>query len=156
MEIYFVMKKLITSQKVCLYIHNKQKSAYEWKNKNKSCISLCMFDWLWPYLEWKIIGDLFFFPYSKSVIEKKKIIKEATENIFSILEQFCKNSESKLIISSLSIPTYSPYGIFENKVEYSMKEMIEDFNLQLNCFSLKKNGLFLLIYLYIIEKNVSL
>ena len=104
----------------------------------------------------KIIGDLFFFPYSKSVIEKKKIIKEATENIFSILEQFCKNSESKLIISSLSIPTYSPYGIFENKVEYSMKEMIEDFNLQLNCFIRNKPSLFLFDMNSFIQKHGEL
>ncbi len=78
----------------------------------------------------KIFGELFFNPYSKTIAERKQFIDEKFLEIKNLITIFSK-SQSKLIIANLSIPTYSPYGIFESKTEYGLREMVIDFNLKL-------------------------
>jgi len=75
-----------------------------------------------------IMGNLFYSPYSLSVEQRKDFIEQKANEIINLAKQFTKNSKSKLIISNFCIPTYSPYGIFENKTDYGLKEMINDLN----------------------------
>ena len=81
-----------------------------------------------------ILGDLFYSPYKIDETSRKKFIVNSTDRIKNLCQTFTKNSNSKLVISNFSIPTYSPYGIYEHKTEYGLKEMIWDLNKKLNEF----------------------
>jgi len=75
-----------------------------------------------------ILGDYYYSPYSISLQERKKLIQKILDDILHLAKTFTKNSNAKLIISNFGIPTYSPYGILDNKIEYGVKEMISDLN----------------------------
>lgn len=91
----------------------------------------------------KILGNLFFNPYSKSINERKSFIKKTVDEYISLVRFFTKKSQSKLIITSLQIPNYSPYGIFESKTEYGLYEMVEDFNVQLRNYLKNEDMVFI-------------
>jgi len=91
----------------------------------------------------KILGDLFFFPYSKSADERIFFIKKSVNELISLIQFFTKRSKSKLIVTSLEIPNYSSYGIFETKTDYGLYEMIEDFNSQLRNYLKNEPSVFL-------------
>ena len=78
-----------------------------------------------------ILGDLFYSPYSVSVTQRKDYIKKRSQEIIDLVNVFIKKSNSKIIVTNLSISTYSPYGICETKTEYGLQEMISDFNKKL-------------------------
>ena len=79
----------------------------------------------------KILGDLYFSPFSKTTIERENFIKNLLDDFFSLIQFFTKKSNSKIIISNLNAQNYSPYGIFETKTTYGINEMINDFNIKL-------------------------
>jgi FkbH-like protein len=79
----------------------------------------------------KILGDIYFSPYSKTTIEKKKFITNLLNNFYSLIKQFTEYSNSKLVITTLNAQNYSPYGIFELKTTYGIFEMINEFNYKL-------------------------
>ena len=75
-----------------------------------------------------ILGNSFYFPYSLTISERKNLIKEKTIDIVSLAKTFTTNSNSKLVVTNLSIPKFSSYGIAETKVEYGFHEMINALN----------------------------
>ncbi|MEX0656177.1 MAG: HAD-IIIC family phosphatase [Nitrosopumilaceae archaeon] len=79
----------------------------------------------------EILSDLFYFPYSISTLERQEFIKKKLSDLSELIVTFNKNAKSKLILTNFVIPTYSPYGIYENKIEYGLKEMIKDLNSKL-------------------------
>ena len=78
-----------------------------------------------------ILGKLFYFPYSISKVDRKILVEKRISEIGSLIKSYTNKSKSKLIITNLLIPTYSPYGLYETKVSYGLQEMINDFNSQL-------------------------
>jgi FkbH-like protein len=78
-----------------------------------------------------ILGNFFHFPYPTSELERQQIIKNKIIEISNLIKSFTNKSKSKLVISGLVIPTFSPYGIYETKTSYGLQEMIRDFNSQL-------------------------
>jgi FkbH-like protein len=90
----------------------------------------------------KILGDYFFSPYSNSSKTRRNYIKTSLDQIKSLIQHFIKNSKSKLVITSLGIPTYSSYGIFESKTDYGLIEMVQDFNSQLRDFCKIESSVF--------------
>lgn len=78
-----------------------------------------------------VLGDLFYFPYSISETDRKNTIRNKIQSITTLIQSFTTKSNSKLIITNLPLITYSPYGIFETKTDYGIKQMINDFNSQL-------------------------
>ena len=90
------------------------------------------------------LGDLFFSPYVISSEKRNDFVNNKTVEMQELINTFSKNSESKLIISNLAIPTHSPYGIYETKADFGLQTMITKFNENLMEFS-KNNPL---IYLY--------
>ncbi|MDX1372316.1 MAG: hypothetical protein R3321_07590, partial [Nitrososphaeraceae archaeon] len=75
-----------------------------------------------------ILGDLFYSPYKIGEKSRKNFIDDVINKIINLSQTFTKNSNSKLVISNFTIPTYSPFGIYEHKTEYGLKEMILDLN----------------------------
>jgi FkbH-like protein len=78
-----------------------------------------------------IFGEIFRFPYSVSHLERAKIVENKINEIKNLLDKYIKNSNSKIIVTKLNIPSFSPNGIFESKTEYGFYDMIEDFNKQI-------------------------
>jgi len=76
----------------------------------------------------KQLGELYFDPYSIDVKSRTKFIHNKFEELINLIEHFLENSNSKLILNNLFIPTYSSYGILEKKIDYGLQEMIMDFN----------------------------
>jgi FkbH-like protein len=92
----------------------------------------------------KILGELYFLPFSKTITERKNFIKNLLDDFFSLIQFFTKKSNSKIIISNLNAQNYSPYGIFETKTNYGINEMINDFNIKLMNYIKDKPLAFLL------------
>ena len=78
-----------------------------------------------------IFGDLFHFPYSVTKLERENFVNEKITEIINLITKFNETSNSKLIITNLSLPYYSPYGIAETKINYSFHDAIMDFNKKL-------------------------
>jgi len=76
----------------------------------------------------KQLGELFFDPFQIDENSRKALINTKSDELITLIEYFIKNSNSKLIVNNLLIPTYSVYGILEKKVDYGIQEMIMDFN----------------------------
>ena len=74
-----------------------------------------------------IFKDFYYFFYEKTPDERKKFVETRLEEIISLVKTFIKKSNNKLVITNLSIATYSPLGIFETK-DYGISQMIMDFN----------------------------
>ena len=75
-----------------------------------------------------ILGNLFYHPYSVTAKERKKFVDNKFIDIINLIDNFKDNCNSKLVISNFTIPSYSPYGIYEYKAEYGLQNMIIDLN----------------------------
>ena len=78
-----------------------------------------------------ILGQLFFNPFIIPVIERQKFIENKIAEIKNLIDAYVK-TKSKLIITNFLIPTYSSYGIYDEKIDYGLKEMIYDLNQKLS------------------------
>jgi len=75
-----------------------------------------------------ILSELFFLPYQVNHQSRKKYISQQLKEIFSLVDGFTKKSDSKLVVTNLSLPTYSPLGIADEKVEFSLNDAVTYFN----------------------------
>jgi FkbH-like protein len=75
-----------------------------------------------------ILGNLFYSPYSVSASARREFVQKQAKQITDIAKGFLERSKSKLVITNFVIPTYSPFGIFETKAEYSLQDMVKDLN----------------------------
>lgn len=75
-----------------------------------------------------ILGNLLYSPYSLELSKRKEYIEKKVKELTNLIQTFTGKSKSKLIVTNISIPTYSPYGIFETKIEYGLREMIANLN----------------------------
>ena len=78
-----------------------------------------------------ILGDYFFSWYSVPYDDRSKIIATKISEIENVCNTFAKNSDSKLVITSLQIPNYSPYGIDDGHVTTSLRQVISEINTEL-------------------------
>jgi len=85
-----------------------------------------------------IFGDIFRFPYSVSSSDRKKIVEK---------------TNSKLVITKLNIPSFSPNGIIESKTEYGFHEMIKDFNNLLMKNYINSENVFVYDFQSFVSKN---
>ncbi|MEX0861722.1 HAD-IIIC family phosphatase [Nitrosopumilus sp.] len=99
-----------------------------------------------------ILGDLFYSPYSISSDERKKIIDQKFLEITNLVDKFVSKSKSKIIVTNLHIPTYSPYGLYETKIEYGFHFMINDFNTKLNKNFMENNSVYIFDFNQFISK----
>jgi len=90
-----------------------------------------------------ILGDLFYYPYSISKNERKKFVDKKIDEIQKLNQAFNKKTNSKLVIANFSIPTFSPYGIFETRMDYGQRQMITDLNNRLADLYSNSNSIFI-------------
>ena len=98
-----------------------------------------------------IFGDLFYSPYNLSVEKRREFIQNKVDELVNLAKSFIEKSNSKFVISNFAIPTYSPYGIFENKTDYGLQEMVFDLNHKLNNAWKSENS----VYFYDLNGFVS-
>ena len=65
--------------------------------------------------------------YTKSVEERKGFADKKLDELTNLLKTFTEKSNSKIVVSNLSIPSYSSLGILEIR-DYGISQMILDFN----------------------------
>jgi len=87
-----------------------------------------------------IFGDLFHFPYSITKSERENFVNEKIDELKNLIKKFTNTSASKLIITNLGLPNYSPYGIAEMNTSYSFHDAIIDFNKKLKDEVLEMNS----------------
>jgi FkbH-like protein len=98
-----------------------------------------------------IFGEIFRLPYSISSYDRKKFVEKKLNEVKNLVDKFVDKVNSNLVITKLSIPSFSPYGIFESKTEYGFHNMIEDFNQKItNAYLNSKN-----VFVYDFEKFVT-
>ena len=78
-----------------------------------------------------ILENSFYFSNINSENKHKKYVDEKINEIKNLIEVFTQKSQSKIIIANFVIPTYTPLGIYESKIEYGIKEIILDLNKKL-------------------------
>ena len=77
-----------------------------------------------------ILGEYFFSLYSIPRQNRKEIVDTKHKEIQNICRTFQENFDSKLVVTSLQIPNYSPYGISEEQ-DYGLKDIIYKINYEL-------------------------
>ena len=78
-----------------------------------------------------ILEDSFYFSNINSEDEKKKFTSKKFDEINNLIKIISKKSQSKIVITNFTIPTYTSLGIYESKIEYGTKEIILDLNKKL-------------------------
>ena len=79
-----------------------------------------------------IFEELYHFPYSKPINQKKSFVTEKISEINYLVDFFTKQCDSTMILSNLNISTDSSSSISEQKLDYSLCDMIQEFNSILN------------------------
>jgi len=75
-----------------------------------------------------ILGEHFFSWHAVPHDKKLKFVEIKINEIKKLCDTFEENSESKLIMTSLQIPSYSSYGISEQREIQGIKEMVSELN----------------------------
>lgn len=89
-----------------------------------------------------ILGNFFYSAYSLSSDQRKELVEKKSEELINLLEVFTTKSKSKLIVTSLTIPTYSSYGIYETKAEFGLMEMIHNLNSKLIDYAKRNSSVY--------------
>ena len=90
-----------------------------------------------------MLGNLFHEPYSVSSSERKKIFDEKFDDLKNLVHSFTNQTKSKLVVMNFSIPSYSPYGIFETKVVDGLHSSIKKLNENLVNEFLKNDSVYI-------------
>ena len=97
-------------------------------------------------------GNSFHSAHNISDDERKVLAKEKINDLENLVKTFEKNSKSKLVITTLNVPSYSPNGIIETKLEFGFHEMIEEVNTSLRQISKKHVSLYVYDFRQFISK----
>ena len=89
------------------------------------------------------LGNLFYEPYSVSSSERKKIFDEKFDDLKNLVHTFTNQTKSKLVVMNFSVPSYSPYGIFETKVVDGLHSSIKKLNENLTNEFLKNDSVYI-------------
>ena len=100
-----------------------------------------------------IFGDLFHFPYSVTKSERENFVNQKITEIINLITKFNETSDSKLVITNLSLPHYSPHGIAETKTNYSFHDAIIDFNKKLKENLLDINSVYIFDFFKFVIKH---
>lgn len=104
------------------------------------------------------LKDLFHYPYSISQEERKQFVNTITEEILNLTKKFSDTTKSKLVLANFNTPTFSPYGIFENKTEFGFKRMLYEINSMLEDALLNSDSIYVFDFAHFVvkfgEKNV--
>jgi FkbH-like protein len=98
-----------------------------------------------------LLKDLFHHPHSISTEERKSLVDDKTKEILDLVAKFSKTASSKLILANFAIPTFSSYGIFENKIDFGFHRMLSEINNKITDELSKSDS----VYVYNFDKFVT-
>ena len=98
------------------------------------------------------LGNSFHSAHNMSDDERKILAKEKINDLENLIHTFENNSKSKLVMTTLDVPSYSPSGIIETKLEFGFHEMIEEINTSLRQISKKHVSLYVYDFRQFISK----
>ena len=98
-----------------------------------------------------VLGDSFHDAHDMSDDERKILAKEKINELENLIQTFENNSNSKLVITNLNVPSYSPHGIIETKLNFGFHEMIEEINNSLRHISKNYSS----VYVYDFRQFIS-
>ena len=98
-----------------------------------------------------LLKELFHHPHSISAEERKILVTEKTNEISALATKFSDTIKSKLILANFSIPTFSPYGISENKTDFGFHRMLNEINNHISDNFSKSDS----VYVYDFDKFVT-
>jgi len=90
-----------------------------------------------------ILDKLFYFPYEYSEEDRRKFAEEKYYELENLIKIITEKIQSKLVITNFVIPTYSPFGIFESKMEFGLKDIILHINKKLKELSKNQDSVYL-------------
>lgn len=90
------------------------------------------------------IGDRRFYFYSMNENERSEIIRHACEELRNLLEQAIEKQTGKIVISNFINPTYSPFGIFDSKIRFTMRDFVNSLNSTIREISLENKSMYIL------------
>jgi FkbH-like protein len=94
------------------------------------------------------LGDIKFDFFNLSLKSREEKIKYVIENIGKIILNFKQNSSGIMLINNFIVPSYSPYGIIDNKETLGLRGFYQKINLELENLIKKENR----VYLFDIDK----
>ena len=97
-------------------------------------------------------GNSFHSAHNISNDERKFLAKEKINELENLIHTFENNSKSKLVMTTLDVPSYSPSGIIETKLEFGFHEMIEEINNSLRQMSKTHPSLYVYDFRQFISK----
>ena len=90
-----------------------------------------------------LFSDFYYFPYRIENQQRRDFIQERFNWIKKLIETLKKDTNAKIIVNNLLIPTYSSRGIIENKQEGGIRKCINYFNNMLESLSVEDAQLFI-------------
>lgn len=97
-----------------------------------------------------LIGDIKFHFYSLDESHREHLINEICQEINNLLTSALDKKFGKIIISNFPVPTYTPFGIFDSKVKYTLRSFVNSLNEIIQNLALSNDSL------YILEMDVFL
>lgn len=78
-----------------------------------------------------ILGENYLLPYQISDGQRKEWEEFKLKEMTSLMQKIRESSSAKILLHNFEVPTYSPFGILENKQEFGFAESIEELNANL-------------------------
>jgi len=75
-----------------------------------------------------LLGELFFAPYCMSDNERKDWMETIFQEIKGYVNRLLEKTEGTVIFHTFEVPSYSPFGILENKQQVGLCEMVRSLN----------------------------
>jgi len=100
-----------------------------------------------------IFGDLYHFPYSVTKSQRENFVNEKINELHNLIKKFTSTTNSKLVITNLGLPNYSPHGIAEMNTSYSFHDAIIDFNKKLKEIVIESNSVHIFDFFKFVVKH---
>ena len=91
-----------------------------------------------------LIGNIQFQFYSLEERQREKIISQTCNEINDLIKVSLGNQSGKIVFSNFSNPSFSPLGIFDAKLRYSIRDFVNSLNNTIRDLVLSNNSLFVL------------
>jgi FkbH-like protein len=93
-----------------------------------------------------IFGNDYLLPYEVDDGKRKKFVDEKFEELNSLVKKLVSNSPVKILLHNFEVPSFSPFGILENKQEFGFVESVEALNSKLRMTFKSNDNVFVLDY----------
>lgn len=91
-----------------------------------------------------LIGDARFEFYNWNDQRRRELVEQTCNDVKNLLHTALKTQKGKIVISNFVIPNFSPFGIIDSKVKYSMRDFVNSLNMLVKELSYENQSLYCL------------